>query len=695
MRRHAPLAAILTVAAVLHVWALGSLGWGNSYYAAAVRSMGLNATNFLFGAYDPAGVVTVDKPPAALWPQVLSTKIFGLHGWAMILPQAVLGVATVWLLYLVVRRWAGHAAGLVAAGVLTLTPITVAIDRDNNPDTLLILLLVAAAYALTRALQGGSGRTTVGWLCLCGFLVGAGFLTKMLAAWMVVPAFAAAWLAGATGGWWTRTWRLLVAGAVLAVSSLWWVALVAVWPGERPYIGGSTDGGAWDLVIGYNGLGRVFGQSGGGFSSGGAGGGISFGGAAGWDRLFNQQVAGQISWLLPACAVAVTVAVVVAVLHRRGITSAGEPLPGSGWILWGGWLLTCAAVFSTQQGIFHPYYTSQLAPAVGALCGGLAVALWRAERAGARWALPVVTITVAGTVGWAFAVIARVPSWHGWLRWAVVGAGVVAVLLVAVGFLRRRVLPVAVTAAVVAVLLAPGFWSASVTWSDSAMGGANPTAGPAVMSFGRAGFPGGPGAFPGDPGGAPAGPGAASGDPGGASGDPGGAPSGAAPGGPGGVPGGFGGSRGGPFPNGGGGRGGFGGDQGLTEAQRAILDFAIKSSGGTRIALAVEGGAMGASAYILESDATVIGMGGFSGQDNAPSVSQLQTWVDTGQLRYVLGRAAGGTGRGGGRGMNSGAAQQRADFLTANCAEVPPTDYGASSTASVLYDCATRPTSQS
>jgi 4-amino-4-deoxy-L-arabinose transferase-like glycosyltransferase len=664
MRRHAPLAGVLLASAVLHLWAIGSLGWGNSYYSAAVKSMGLSWTNFLFGAYDPAGVVTVDKPPAALWPQVVSTKIFGLHGWAMILPQAILGVATVWLLYLVVRRWAGHAAGLVAAAVLTLTPISVAIDRDNNPDTLLILLLVAAAYALTRALQSGSGRTSVVWLCLCGLLIGAGFLTKMLAAWMVVPAFALAWLIGATGTWWARTWRLLVAGVVLVVSSLWWVALVAVWPGERPFIGGSTDGGAWDLVIGYNGLGRVFGQSGG---MGGMGGGISFGGAPGWDRLFNDQVAGQIGWLLPACAIAVLVAAVVAVLHRRGVLVAGGPLPGSGWILWGGWLLTCGVVFSTQQGIFHPYYTSQLSPAVGALCGGLAVTLWRAHRAGARWALPVAAVTVAASAGWAFAVIARVPSWHGWLRWAVAGLAVVAVLMLVVAFLRRRLLPVAVTAALAAILLAPGFWSASVTWSDSATSGTNPTAGPAVMSFGRGegGAAGGPGGFPG---GFPSGTGLPGGD----------------------LPGGM------RRPPGGPGGGGFGGGQGLTDQQRKILDYVVENAEGTRIALAVEGGAMGASAYILDSDATVIGMGGFGGMDNAPSVNQLQTWVAAGELRYVLGRGAdSGMGRGG-PGMDGGPAQQRADWLTANCAEVPADGYGGQQsadafTASVLYDCAARP----
>ncbi|MDW6065590.1 glycosyltransferase family 39 protein [Streptomyces sp. FXJ1.4098] len=239
------------------------------------------------------------------------------------------------VLHRTVRRWAGEGAGLLAALVMTLTPITVAINRDNNPDTLLVLTLVAAAYALTRALQAPAGRTALWWLCGSGFLIGVGFLTKMLAAWMVLPALTAAWLTGAAGTWFVRVRRLLIAGAVLAVSSLWWVAMVALWPGDRPYIGGSEDGSAWDLVIGYNGLGRIFGESGVG---GPMGGGVSFGGAAGLGRLFNDQVGGQISWLLPLCGVALGVAVAVAVLRRRGGTATGEPLAASGWVLWGpGW----------------------------------------------------------------------------------------------------------------------------------------------------------------------------------------------------------------------------------------------------------------------------------------------------------------------------------------------------------------------
>ncbi|WP_433515264.1 ArnT family glycosyltransferase [Nonomuraea sp. CA-143628] len=674
----AALAVILLLAAGLYGWALGSLGWGNSYYSAAVKSMGQSWTNFLFGAYDPAGVITVDKPPAALWPQVLSTKIFGLHGWAMILPQVLEGIATVFLLHRTVRLWAGEAAGLLAALVLTLTPITVAINRDNNPDTLLVLTLVAAAYFLTRALRATSGLR---WLCAAGFLIGLGFMTKMLAAWMVIPAFGAAWLVGARGPWLGRLGKLLIGGVVLVVSSLWWVAMVAFWPGNRPYIGGSTDGGAWDLVVGYNGLGRIFGGEG-GFS-------ISFGGAAGLGRLFNEQVGGQISWLLPLCGLALVLALAVAVLRWRGVTMPGEPLAAAGWVLWGTWLVVCGLVFATQKGIFHPYYTTQLAPAVAAVTAGFATTLARAHRAGARWALPLGAGTVAVTTAWAYVVIGRVPSWNGWVAWLVGAAGVAGIVLLLLAGRRRllpagrpQLLPAAVGVAVLAVLSGPAAWAVSVPGSTSMMGGANPTAGPPTMPFGQGAGGGGPaqGGFelpegmqlpPGTklPEGMelPQGMQLPEGFPGGFPGGNGGMPSG--------------------FP-------GSGAE--LTPDQRKILDYAVKNSGSARIKLATEGGAMFASTFILNSDATVIGMGGFIGIDDAPTVQQLKDWTSSGQLRFVL-----GSGRGGFGAMMGGASTHRSQWLKENCGEVPAAAYGENPTASTpsspmtgggttLYDCAAK-----
>ncbi|MEV7978534.1 glycosyltransferase family 39 protein [Streptomyces sp. NPDC086519] len=685
----AALGAILLLSALLYGWALGSLGWANSYYSAAVKSMGRDWTNFLFGSFDPAGVVTVDKPPAALWPQVLSSKIFGMHGWALLLPQVLEGVAAVFVLHRTVRRWAGEAAALLAALVMTLTPITVAINRDNNPDTLLVLFLVAAAYALTRALHTDSGRHGTWWLCASGFLIGCGFLTKMMAAWMVLPALAAAWLVGARGTWLTRTGRLLLAGAVCAVSSLWWVVMVAWWPGEKPYIGGSTDGGAWDLVTGYNGLGRVFGENAGG---GGGNFGGAFGGEAGLLRLFNDQVAGQISWLLPVSAVALVVAVAGAVLRRHGGGSAGEALDGSGWVLWGTWLVVCGLVFSTQEGIFHPYYTTQLTPAVAALTAGLVTALVRAHRAGARWALPVGAGTVLVTVVWAVVVIRREPSWHGWLAWVVLLLGLIAVGLLTAAMRAVRLVPVALGGALVAVLLAPAAWGVSVTGgSGSAMGGANPTAGPATMSFG-----GGNGSLP--PKGFELPEGLGGGGTGMSGGSAGELPEGMPSGLPTDMP---------VFPGGGGGsgdRGGFGrlgGATKLTSDQRKILDFATEHSDDARITLAVDGGAQSAAPFILSSDATVIGMGGFSGADDAPSVRQLQKWTKDGELRYVLGSGSSG-GIGAMMGGKNGVASQRSAWISKHCTKVPAKEYGGSGgsasatggimgrTGTTMYDCAAK-----
>ncbi|MGW2613458.1 ArnT family glycosyltransferase [Streptomyces sp. NPDC001500] len=713
------LGAVLVLAAVLYGWALGSLGWANSYYSAAVKSMGRSWTDFLFGSFDPAGVVTVDKPPAALWPQVISSKVFGMHGWALVLPQALEGVAGVLVLHRTVRRWAGEGAALIAALVLTLTPITVAINRDNNPDTLLVLLLVSAAYTLTRALQA-EDRTATRWLCASGFLIGCGFLTKMLAAWMVVPAFAVAWLVGGSCPWIPRVRRLLGAGAILAASSLSWVAMVALWPGDRPYIGGSTDGSAWDLVIGYNGLGRVFGSSDGAPQGmGGAGGGFAggFGGRPGPGRLFSAQVGGQISWLLPVCALALAVAVAVVVLRRRGALPDSAALPASGWLLWGTWLVVCGAVFSTQKGIFHPYYTTQLAPAIAALCGALTAALVRVHRAGLRWAPLVGVAAVVVSVAWAVTLVRRAPDWNGWLVWPVLLAGCAAVVLLVLSRRRGRLLTVAVCAAVASVLLAPGAWAVTVPGSTTT-GGSNPTAGPPTLGFGGGGGMPRRGANAGDlPSGMPSGmpsnlPGLPGGGaPSGQTAEPpsGGMPSGMPAGGANGMPGAPGGAgpndRGAPsLPGAGpgrapGGGGGFG-DGKLTADQRKIIRYVVAHAPDARIKLAVEGGALNASAFILGSDQTVIGMGGFTNSDNAPSTAQLEKWTENGELRYILGS---GTNGGGMPGLAGGYTEQRSDWIADHCTKVPASAYGgASGTSSqdngggatgfgggsVLYDCA-------
>jgi 4-amino-4-deoxy-L-arabinose transferase-like glycosyltransferase len=642
------LIGICALGTVLYGWALWSHGWGNSFYTAAVKSMSLNVKNFLFGSFDPAGIVTVDKPPLSLWPQVISTWIFGYHNWSILLPQVIEGVATIFLLHRTVRMWAGEHAALIAALVLALTPITVVTNRTNNTDTMLVLTLVAAAYAFTRAIHADSSRSRTKWLLGAAFLIGCGFLAKMLAAWIVAPAFLAAYLAGSTAPWRRRLTDLGGAAVVMLASSLWWVALVDLWPGDKPYIGGSTDDSALDLIIGYNGIGRVFGGDGnrgggGGFPSGlpsgelpggfggpggagapggpgsgsgggfagGFGGGSMFGGAAGPDRMFASAVGGQISWLLPLTLIALVVAGVVGFRRFRRFAPANSS-GRAGWVLWGGWLLLNALIFSFQAGIFHPYYTTMLAPAIGALVGAggvLVVRIYR-EKHGYGWLVLPASVAVTGL--WAWILISRDTAWNGWLRYVVAAVTVVAVVVLVLRKVRRT----AIVTALVATLLAPAVWSAAGAFASTANAGI-PTAGPS----GERG-PGGGRQLP--PGASPA---------------PGGTPS--QPG-PGGGLGGFGGA------------GGFGGDQDnatLTTDEQKILDYAKAHASGAQIVLAIEGGSQAAANYIMATDETVVGMGGFGGGDPAPSATQLATWVREGKLRFILeGTGRGGRGAGGGRG---------------------------------------------
>ncbi|RFU38306.1 glycosyl transferase family 39, partial [Actinomadura logoneensis] len=260
--------AVLALAAVLYAWGLSRSGYANTYYSAAVKSGTQSWKAFFFGSLDAGSFITVDKPPMALWVMGLFARVIEFGSWSLLLPQVVEGVAAVALLYATVRRAFGPAAGLLAAVVLTLTPITVAINRDDNPDTLLVLLLVAAAWATVRAI--GDGRLR--WLLLAAFFVGCGFNTKMLQAFVALPALALAYLLFGPPKLGRRVLQLLAAGAVLLVSAGWWMTVVDLIPASRrPYIGGSTDGTVWDLVIGYNGLGRVFGQDGPGGGRRGAG----------------------------------------------------------------------------------------------------------------------------------------------------------------------------------------------------------------------------------------------------------------------------------------------------------------------------------------------------------------------------------------------------------------------------------------
>src|SRR3954451_15901961 len=351
------LLGLLVLAAVLNLWALDQNGWANEYYSAAIRSMASSWHNFLYGSFDASGVMTVDKPPLSLWVQALSVKAFGFSSLAILVPQALMGMGAVALVYDLTRHRFGRLAGGVAGLVLALTPMTVAISRHNNPDALLVLCSVAALWFVVRALEDGKMK----WLVWAGVMVGLAFETKMLVALMVVPGIAAAWLWVAPRGRVAAIKSLLAGGVAMVLVGLAWPLLVALTPAsDRPWISGTADNSIWSLIFGYNGFNRIEGQAGGPQSFGRGGG--PFGGSSGPLRLLNEALGGQAGWFLGVALVS-GIAVLAASRLRRSD-------PRSGWLIAvGGAFLVTAVAFSFAQGIFHPYYVSLLAPFTAALVG--------------------------------------------------------------------------------------------------------------------------------------------------------------------------------------------------------------------------------------------------------------------------------------------------------------------------------------
>jgi len=643
------LLALLAGTAVLYLWNLSASGWGNSFYAAAAQAGSQSWKAWLFASLDSGNAITVDKPPAALWVMGLSARIFGVNSWSMLAPQALMGVASVALLYASVRRWFGPVAGLLAGATLALTPVAVLMFRFDNPDALLVLLMTAGAYTTVRAVEKASWR----WLALTGVLLGFGFLTKMMQAFLVLPGFALVYLVAAPTGVGKRIRDLLIAGAALVVSGGWLVLLVSLWPASsRPYIAGSTNNSLWELAVGYNGLGRIFGGEGNGGGGGGPGGGgggggqnTMFGGSTGIGRMFGDSFGLEISWLLPAALIALVA--VVAFSWKAPRTD----LARAAAILWGGWTLVTGLTFSFMSGTIHPYYTIALAPGIAALIGVGARVLWghRAQIA-ARVALAAM---VLATAVWDFVLLGRV-DWAPALRWVILVVGVVAALALVVPLARigRAAIVIAGTA-----VLAVGAGSAA--WGVGTVGtphsGATPTSGPASASTGgfggggRGGFPGG-GGMPGG-GDFPNG----GGFPGGGTFPGGGNAPGDASGGGNGPGGGATGQQGAPTGQRG---GGFGGES----ADAALVALLQKTD--SRWAAATSG-SMQAAPLELASGKPVMAIGGFTGSDPSPTLAEFQAYVAAGEVHYYIGGGQGGGGRGG-PGGGQGASAQIQAWVTAN-----------------------------
>lgn len=697
--------AILLLAGALYAWSLGRNGSANDYYAATVISGTKSLKAWFYGSLDAQNFITVDKPPLSTWVMVLSARIFGYSTWSMLLPQAAAGVATVGLLYSAVRRSLGHSAATIAALATALSPIAVAVNRWNTPDAIMVFAIVAAAWAMTIALESGRSR----WVLAAMAFVGIGFNAKMMQAWMVVPALGIAYLFFAPPTLLKRIRQLALAAVVLLVVSFPWMVAVELTPVDsRPYVGGSKNNSVFELLTGHNGFARIFsgggggggaapaggaggglggapgggvggglggapgGSLGGGAASGaagaapiqptGPGGGPGFSGESGVFRLFNNQMGDQISWLLIIAAIGLIAGLIITRKNRR------TDMERSSFVLWGIWLTTHALLFSFSSGIIHEYYTSAMAPAVGALVGGGVVLLWRASRESHAAAITL-AVSVAATGIWSAVLLRRVPTWNPWLAPLVVlvalGAAVVLLVLKYAASERASAGGFALAVATAAILLAPAAYATTPLTHVTR----DPTAGPSSAESG-----------PGQGGG---------GAPGQGAGQSGPANLGQRPAAQ---------SSGNREQVGGTGTAGEINEQGrnnqigqgnpppLTSSDalqqsgapanpaspqnpkvdEGLIDYLVTHRSGERWLAAANGSFTAAPIIIATGGEPVMAMGGFGGNDPTPTLDDLREYVSNGEVRFVvLGNSPGAPGGQGGPG-GGGQTGSQGDGFTPN-----------------------------
>jgi 4-amino-4-deoxy-L-arabinose transferase-like glycosyltransferase len=484
---------------------------------------------------------------------------------------------------------------------MALTPVAALMFRFNNPDALLALLMSLSIYFTVRGIQTGKLR----WVLWAGAMVGFGFLTKQLQAFVILPALAGIYLVAAPGTWWRRIWHLLAALGAVIVSAGWWVVIVTVVPASmRPYIGGSQTNSFLELTFGYNGFGRLDGSETGSVTGGG---GVAttggMWGVTGVLRMFQDDIGGQISWLIPA---ALVLALVAFIVMRGGRTDLRRAI----LMLFAASLLVTGLTFSFAEGIFHQYYTVALAPYIAGTVAIGASVLWsyRSE----LWARILAAVVLLGTAMWSYALLSEADTFVPWLKWVVLVLAFVGAVLLLLPQNGRALRTAAISVALTAALLGPAVWTLQTV--STAHTGSIPTAGPTVASS-TGGFGGGPG-------------GGARGGFGGPGGQTGTAQRGQA----------------GTAPTGLGQRAGRGGGAGSllnSSSVGSALTTLLKADASKYTWVAAAIGSNSAAGYQLAAEEAVMPVGGFNGSDPSPTLAQFKADVAAGEIHYFIGGSVG------------------------------------------------------
>lgn len=654
------------LAAFLNIYNIWNQTYVNAYYTSAVTSMLQSFHNFFYASFDPGGFVTVDKPPVTFWVQTISAYLFGLHGWSVILPQALAGVGSVLLMYFLVKPPFGTTAARLASLAFACTPIAAAVARTNNVDSLLVFTLLLATWMLFRGIRGGRW----GWILGAFGTIGLAFNMKMLQAYMIVPAFYVLYLLAFRTNW-KKKLSVLAAASVLlvAVSVSWAVTVDSIAKDSRPYIGSSQTNSVLELAFGYNGVARLTGNKGigggggnrdgmanrdrtersdsgkGAVANGGGmppgpmqdggqgaafggngdgrggpmgggpmgGGGGAFGtGQAGPFRLFQSGLSGQISWLLPFAVIG-AIGLLAGYRRRTPLTVKQQHA-----LFWLAWLLPAAAFFSVA-GFFHQYYLIMLAPPIAALAGAGWVELWKQYRNKEGWTMWLLPAGIVATAALQLYIMSPYTGQigHGWSF----GIGAAGMILTAILVLRTKLEQLnrlAATAGLLILLVVPLYWAATpLMYGGNSM---LPEAGPQLKSSARGADGGGGGGGPG---------------------------------------------------------------MGQDNVNAKLLQYVTEHNTGETYLFATAR-ATTAAPYIIESGKAVMAMGGFSGSDPILTVDKLKELVKNKQVKYFL---IDGMGGGGGPGGSS----ELTEWIKANGTEVPSSEWqttssSAARTSSVASD---------